>query len=432
MEFRILNSSLRTVCVLEDYVSMIWTDRYREAGEFEAVIPINSYSAPFVKQNAFLTCSESEHVMVIESIITNIDVEEGATLQFSGRSAESILDRRIIWGLKTYNTLLQSAIRGILNDCFINPEISARRVSIFSYKGSTDYRITNLSLRMQFTGDNVYDVITTLCETYDLGFKIILNSNDKLEFSLYKGLDRSYEQNENPFVIFSPEFDNLVNANYQESNADLKNYTLIGGEDEGKNRKYATHGSSAKGLNRREVFTDARDIQSEIDDNTTLSDAEYKELLIERGLETLSEYRNITAFEGEAETSTMYKYGVDFFLGDIVQVDDGYGHGSPAIVSELTISSDTSKGYSIFPTFSLLNDYDNSRYGVLGSLQDSDGNYVLDSSSDVIKTYAINTSEESEEEIITISTTVNDSDNDYVLDNTDEIIEGEVIYSEEE
>ena len=353
MEFLVLDETLKSVAVIENFSSAIWTDRYREFGDFELVIPINDDAVPFIRKNYYLYTQDSEHLMIIEDISTDFSIEESTKLIISGRSLESVLDRRIIWGLKTFNTTLQNAVKTILNEVFINPTNSKRKVSNMVFVESTDTRITSLRVEAQFTGDNVYDVIVALCEAFDIGFKMVLNSNNQFEFSLYKGDDRSYDQTTNPYVVFSPKFENLIDANYTESDRELKNVTLIGGEDQGNSRKYATVDSSATGLNRRELFTDARDISSNVEGGT-LSAAEYTNLLLQRGREKLSETATTKAFEGRAETTVMFLYGVDFFMGDLVQVDDGYGHDSPALITEIVNSQDAD-GVSTYPTFQIVN-----------------------------------------------------------------------------
>ncbi len=107
----------------------------------------------------------------------------------------------------------------------------------------------------------------------NIGFKIVLTDENKFAFSLYAGVDRSYEQTENPYVVFSPNFENIINSNYYSSRASFRNVTLVAGEGEGAARRTAIVGS-ASGLGRRELFTDARDISSDTEDGT-LSDAEY-------------------------------------------------------------------------------------------------------------------------------------------------------------
>lgn len=169
------------------------------------------------------------------------------------------------------------------------------------------------------------------------------------EFPLYAGSDRSYDQTRNPYVIFSPKFENIINSNYIESKASLKTVTLVGGEGEGADRRYTTVGGGS-GLNRRELFTDARDISSNVGSDDALTDAEYMAQLQQRGKEKLAENVSITSFEGETETTIMFQYGKDFFNGDIVQIANEYGHETKARILEIVRSEDKD-GYSVYPTF---------------------------------------------------------------------------------
>ena len=57
-----------------------------------------------------------------------------------------------------------------------------------------------------------------------------------------------------------------------------------------------------------------------------------------------------TAFEGEVEVTRLFKYGEDFFIGDIVQIANEYGNEGSAYISELVISN-SEEGLSIYPTF---------------------------------------------------------------------------------
>lgn len=153
----------------------------------------------------------------------------------------------------------------------------------------------------------------------------------------------------NPYVIFSPKFENIINSNYIESKASLKTVTLVGGEGEGAGRRYTTVGGGS-GLNRRELFTDARDISSNVGSDDALTDAEYMAQLQQRGKEKLAENVSITSFEGETETTIMFQYGKDFFNGDIVQIANEYGHETKARILEIVRSEDKD-GYSVYPTF---------------------------------------------------------------------------------
>lgn len=97
----------------------------------------------------------------------------------------------------------------MLNECIISPSIADRKISNFVFVPSTDPKITSLKIDNQYTGDCLYDVIKGLCEENNIGFKIVLTDENKFAFSLYAGVDRSYEQTENPYVVFSPNFENI-------------------------------------------------------------------------------------------------------------------------------------------------------------------------------------------------------------------------------
>lgn len=349
MELLVLNTDLDAVSIVDICESAIWTDRYQKYGDFELYTAMTNGVFDYIKQDYYLQNRDSEHVMIIEKLLINSDAEDGNRLTVSGRSLESILDRRIIWGQMTISGNLQNGIETLLNACIISPTDTDRKIDNFIFETSDDPAITDLTIDAQYTGDNLYEVVEKICSERDIGFKVTLNNNKQFVFKLYAGADRSYEQITNPYVVFSPNFENIINSNYVESKSALKNVTLVGGEGEGSARKYATVGSGT-GLNRRELFTDARDISSDVGDGVTLSDEEYTSKLQQRGKEKLSENTDVTSFEGQVETVVMFKYGEDFFNGDIVQIADEYGHESRVRILEIVMSEDQD-GLSVYPTF---------------------------------------------------------------------------------
>ena len=67
-------------------------------------------------------------------------------------------------------------------------------------------------------------------------------------------------------------------------------------------------------------------------------------------MKNLADHIVTTAFEGEVEVTRLFKYGEDFFIGDIVQIANEYGNEGSAYISELVISN-SEEGLSIYPTF---------------------------------------------------------------------------------
>lgn len=349
MDVTVLNTNLDAISIVDVYESFIWTDRYYEYGDFELFTSMTDTILNYIRQDYYLQSRESEHVMIIEKIRINSDSENGNHITVTGRSLESILDRRIVWGQKTITGNLQNGIRTLLNENVISPADNARKIDNFIFEASTDPAITSLKIDVQYTGDNLYDVINKICSERSIGFKVTLNNNKQFVFKLYAGTDRSYDQSVNPYVIFSPKFENIINSNYVESKSALKTVTLVGGEGEGSARKYTTVGGG-NGLNRRELFTDARDISSDVGDGVVLSDAEYTAQLQQRGKEKLAENTDVTSFEGQVETTVMFRYGEDFFNGDVVQIANEYGHETKARIVEIVMSEDED-GNSVYPTF---------------------------------------------------------------------------------
>lgn len=353
MELLVLDTNFTAVAVVDSFRSLIWTDRYNQYGDFELYLAMDVEKLDIFKQDYYLWLNGSEHCMIIEDLSIDSDVEEGNYLTVTGRSLESILDRRIVWGQKILNGNLQDAIETLLNEAIISPTNESRKIDNFIFEASTDPKVTELTIDTQYTGDDLYTVIQSLCEANQLGFMIRLNEQNQFVFSLYAGADRSYDQMENPYVIFSPSFENIINSNYYTSTTELKNVTLVAGEGEGASRKMTAVGDTA-GLARRELFTDARDISSDTDGGTLSAD-EYTAQLYARGVEKLAESTAKTAFEGEVDATRMFKYGEDFFIGDIVQIANEYGHEGKAYISELVMSQDET-GTAMYPTFQTLNE----------------------------------------------------------------------------
>lgn len=352
MEFLILDKDLNTSSVLDIYESILWTDRYNKCGDFEIYTSMTDTILSELQQDYYVWSRDSEHTMIIEDIQITADAEDGNNLIIVGRSLESILERRIIWNQTILSGNFQNGIKKLLDENVISPTDSNRKIDNFIFVESTDTAITELTLEAQFTGDNLYDAICDLCASKEVGFKVTLTEEGKFAFQLYAGADRSYDQLTNPYVVFSPSFENIINSNYLESKKTLKTVTLVAGEGEGSERKtkeVAISSGGGSGLARRELYTDARDISSTTDDGT-LTEAEYNSQLEQRGKEKLADSTETITFEGEMETSKMFVYGEDFFMGDIVQIVNEFGIEAKARVVEMIHSQDEN-GLDFYPTF---------------------------------------------------------------------------------
>ena len=77
------------------------------------------------------------------------------------------------------------------------------------------------------------------------------------------------------------------------------------------------------GLSRRELYIDARDLQSDSDPDKPLTSEEYVALLKNRGLEKLAERQLVKSFSAVVRTlDPAYVLGADYQLGDTITVTD--------------------------------------------------------------------------------------------------------------
>lgn len=377
MEFMILDSDFNGVKMVDTYLSAIWTVRYDAAGDFELCMPVRKDYIDAMQIGRYLWRRDSDRLMIVETVEIDTDAEEGHKLIVKGRSLESILDRRIIASPIAYetDTSIGTIIKRILNENVINPSIAARKISNFTYKDSTDSRINALKVSTTFRGESVYEAIVAICQLCKIGFRILPKGFGGFEFELYMGQDRSYNQNENPYVVFSPSFENLYGSNYIKSFQAYKNSifaigtyqkevttteeTTTGSDGEASTITITTYEETevstwAKsesfeptGLSRREMFIDCNSL-SEGEQGGEAST--WINVAAQKGAEELAEYKITTAFEGELDAVRQYILGEDFDIGDIVQIENEFGMSGTVYISEIVFSHDET-GLTITPTF---------------------------------------------------------------------------------
>lgn len=396
----IIDQNFNVVCILDTYASFIWADEYRGAGEFELKLPAISEAARIIELDMYVYSRESDKTMIVESIETISDSQDGDYCSVKGRSLESILERRIIWDETKLSGNFQNGIKKLLEENIINPKDRKRAVPNFHFVESFDQKVRELEIPIDedtsdYHGKNLYSVVHDLCEKNDVGFKVILDDVNNFYFSLYCGVDRSYSQDVNVPVIFSKKYENVSDLNYFSSVSTLKTAIKVSGETVGSGESERTDYFEFtkpidSGLNRREDLVeskivrdrtevnaidekitaiigddsipDSEKIQKVIELNQERSiavdrmDAQYKKDIETFAVSYLQKNAILTeAFDCDLDPYRQFVYGADFFLGDIVQVDDGYGHQARCRLSEISFTHDGS-GDLVIPTFVFIED----------------------------------------------------------------------------
>lgn len=397
MQLFVLDKSFEVVSLCDTFSSLIWTERYSGYGDFELYLPasvanINMFPRgfylwliePFVYDKNGKKIETRNDVMIIEKTELSTDIEEGDQLIISGRSLESLLLRRVIPKKVKYESVdPREIIKTILNENIIKPSEPARKIP--NFKIATDnsqpldpkYRKT-----FEFNGDYVYDAIKTICDSYDLGFSLDLKSDDNwqssyLSFSVLKGTDRSYEQIKNPYMVFSPRFDNLISSDTVEDDTEFFNSAYVASTEETKDNvtrrliKYVPNNSGRVGWDIRETFYTDSDAKLNDADNHPRPDHDIYPELEKYGRDELKAQKSNDSFNAEIALLGSVRYHRDYDIGDIIQFDNAYGVNKKARITEYVRNEDDN-GYREYPTFEPF-----STEGI-DALEDSYGNYVLD------------------------------------------------------
>lgn len=338
----IRNANRVVIGIIDTAESIIWEQQYYDTGNFEVYCRASNLNQQLLQIGNFVTRTDNENIGIIESVEIKFEAENGLMIIASGRFAKSILDRRLIYNLSG-NTIypivfrgnLETAVRNLVSSNIINATDSSRNINFIelgAIAGITDVITSNTgeSADKQTSYANLLTYTDKLLREYHHGAKIILNeSTKKLQYVVYTGSDRSNGNTDgnNP-IVFSQDFDNLISSDYQISNDEWKNAALIGGQGEGTERFCVLMVDPTQtGTNRREVFIDSssqsKTYKNSSDEDVEYTDSEYTQLLITDAMQKISEFKEIETFSGEIDiTNSVYKLNRDFYLGDLVTIQD--------------------------------------------------------------------------------------------------------------
>lgn len=301
--FEVYAPDLTLLGIIEKYNSMQWLRRYTASGQFELHCPYNALLAP---ENIIRNGNEAG---IIESVMINNTPEQGIMAEVHGRLMLGLLSRRIIWGLAAYRMTAENVIRQlVINNTSGDRTLGITVAAAQGYTGNIDY---------QNSYGNLLNEISAIAEFAGLGVDVSFPGK---VFSVYKGLDRTSSQSVNPRAIFSQRFENVLSSQYSIDRKSYKNVALIAGQGEGEERLIATVGTVI-GLDRHELFVDARDIGPGTIDEP-ISEPTQLLMLAQRGNEKLSENKISEAFTANVDPQGNLKYKTDYDLGDIVTVKD--------------------------------------------------------------------------------------------------------------
>ena len=375
----LLDKRLNRKHIIDTYSNVIWANRYNEIGDCELVIPATKENFNKVKECKYISRTDDDMVCEIKKIEIQTNEESENQLIITGTDVKEILKQRIVEKQTNFNGLVEDYIRKLIYDSIINPTNPDRKIKNFILADKVGF---TEKIKEQVAYDYVGNKIQKLCKQYGWGYKVTVEDGNFI-FSLYKGDDKS------EYVTFSEDYDNISTTDYSKDDSNIKNVGLVAGEGEGVARVVTSIGEG-EGIDRHELYIDARDISSEINYDELLNtypngnekninnviyyqvngsniailtkDAEgeitkvqlcrdvYIENLKNTGFEQMLEYKSVTHFAGDVIVGINYIYKEDYDLGSIVSIVNEYGISIKVRISEI-IENQNDNGYTMEPTF---------------------------------------------------------------------------------
>ncbi len=254
MDLSIYSPELKLLGVADEFSSLIWHRRFFKAGYFKLSAPALKNNISLLRKHNLIEKPESDEIGFITSVKITYDSEKGGTVDVSGCFLSGLLSRRIITDAGESDGLLEIIDKQCGSACSEPirqiPSLMIDKTVPVNYFYTEGIKFYNLA-----------EFCTAVCmqELCGICIKLVHGSNENyLLLTVRYGVDRSVEQTENPQVVFSEEFDNLLSAEYSYSEDNSINtvygYSTVspGVDDKPAPPEYLT-GAENSGFNRLEA-----------------------------------------------------------------------------------------------------------------------------------------------------------------------------------
>lgn len=307
MELIFLNDRFDIVSApIDRYYSLQWAENYYDEGTFELHLAADLF--PTVMMSEYLYNNDADEAMLIDDVQASDDGKQ--TLRLGGKSLDTLLRHRIMDDADSFTGTVEDIARQAVQKYAIASDRSVSLLRLGTRKGYTDTAVATNE-----RGAVLYDWLRELLKPYEMSFRIHYDYDENaLEFEVYRGLDRTQEQTENTWAIFSTSYENLSQFRYARNRTDYRNYAIVM-TDDGTKRVTV---DKTNGTPRRELFVSADD---ELDTAA----------MTQLGEQALAEYAMIETVGGEVQGGANMVYGTNYALGDLCNVEDAYFDVSAAV-----------------------------------------------------------------------------------------------------
>lgn len=380
MEVYTLDSLFRRTEVVDRFESCIWTERWSDIGDFELLLQSTRANRQLFKTGTRLAITESKRVMTVETAESSSDSEGRRVLKVKGRSLEAIMDDRVIvdtfagfnplpeyvredipewiarqmfaWVMVGGNVHPNDAISQIHWDPMPHPDGPQTNPQTDSLYPVDTIPESNFAIMWRQKPTSLYKAIKELADIYDFGFRFYRNGDTgQLFFNVYRGSDRTLQQETVTPIVFSQDLQNLMNTTEFNTTEKTKNVAFVMWEhpDTHEIVREVVYAPEVDPLTLESFDRRVIHVTGEVDDDDKDSPTVVSETLIRQGLDELAKHQAFTGFDGEISQYAQYKYETDYFLGDMVVMQNADGLRNNMRVTEQIFVSD-SEGDRTYPT----------------------------------------------------------------------------------
>lgn len=379
MELITLNAELQLDKLVENYQSLLWTERYDTNGDFELVsndIPATMAALP---KESYVTLRETTVPMVVETHKIEKRPKQAPVITVKGRSFETVLERRAAvnslpaaaaraaWSISAakQSDAAYKAMRVVLGDISrtrtdnsmplasevamgaevlpalspaVSPKDAIPEINLILPKDYSTLTPTSFEIEPK----DLYTSVINLLKANHRGIKAVRPEPDKnqIDIEIYNGADLR------ELVAFDARFDQFDSSTYLLSEQGSTNVGYVYGSNGAtqvlRNVVDAEH-PEPSGLARRVWLVDGGGDES----------LNSESLRTSRGLVELYQHNPTALFDGEISVQVAAGYNNVYFLGDILLLVGEYGLTETVRVSEFIRSSDQS-GEKAYPTLEVV------------------------------------------------------------------------------
>lgn len=348
--------------LIDGYNSLIWTERYRDASDFELKTNDVEGARIYYPEDTLLTHRETREVMIVETHEIGVDDEGMPEVTVKGRGFETFLENRVFEFAEPYEKwrmqqlyspenaalcLIWNSVVNTTGDDVTGVNTGKSIQDVIPLVAVSDSSPAQQSTRAWWLngGKHHYDHLLSFLAIGNLGVRSIrpptalakvtgfgptggvikanLEVLNHLLIDVRNGVNRTEEQSVVDPIIFSHQTDHIDKPSYVYSHRGWRERVRSGvgwtfgdgysAGNSGRSKRMAVSGSVEQG-------------------NLTLN--EWYEVNNQKADEIMANSRRVALFDGEVSDTTPYEYKDDYDLGDYVTLIGQYGFRTTAQVLE--------------------------------------------------------------------------------------------------